>query len=94
MSHVKRAWEQAPQWEKKKHFCDKQVGSGEGGGGGGWGEGKCASATFSFPNQLLGSLCLPNVFCHFTLFFAFSPTSELGPMLLKKFIHLTNDSLR
>ena len=63
-------------------------------GGGGGGEGKCASATFSFPNQLLGSLCLPNVFCHFTLFFAFSPTSELGPMLLKKFIHLTNDSLR
>ena len=60
----------------------------------GGGEGKCASATFSFPNQLLGSLCLPNVFCHFTLFFAFSPTSELGPMLLKKFIHLTNDSLR
>lgn len=75
MSHVKRARDQAPQWEEKKNIFVTSRSAVEGAG-------KCASATFSFPNQLLGSLCLPNFFCHFTLFFAFSPTSELGPMLL------------
>ena len=63
----------------------------EGAGGGG---GSVLVLPFHSPINCLAHFACQIFFGPFTLFFAFSPTSELGPILLKKFIHLTNDSLR
>lgn len=46
--------------------------------------GKCASATFSFPNQLLGSLCLPNFFLPFYLVFCLFPHFRAWSYTVKK----------
>ena len=76
-SHVKRAWDHSG---RKKNTFLWQAGRQWRGRGGG----KCASATFSFPNQLLGSLCLPNFFLPFYLVFCLFPHFRAWSYAVKK----------
>ena len=77
-SHVKRAWDHSGR-KKKQHIFVTSRSAVEGAGGG-----KCASATFSFPNQLLGSLCLPNFFLPFYLVFCLFPHFRAWSYAVKK----------
>lgn len=76
-SHVKRAWDHSGR--KKNNTFLWQAGRQWRGRGG-----KCASATFSFPNQLLGSLCLPNFFLPFYLVFCLFPHFRAWSYTVKK----------